>query len=89
MAYPGHDGRPWSSQRLEILREGMEDYEYLLLLREALEREQPASPHAALLEVPEQFAETYPVGTDAGFITERREAIGRALDELHRKSREE
>ncbi|MGI5818617.1 MAG: glycoside hydrolase domain-containing protein [Armatimonadota bacterium] len=88
MAYPGHDGRPWSSQRLQILRDGMEDYEYLLLLREAL-ADQPNSPHAHLLEVPDEFATDYPVGTDAGFITERREAIGRALDELHRKSREE
>ncbi len=79
MCYPGNDGRPWSSQRLEILREGMEDYEYLVLLREAL-ADRPDSPHARLLEVPEQIATEYAVGTDASFITERREAIGRALD---------
>jgi hypothetical protein len=81
MCYPGNDGRPWSSQRLEILREGMEDYEYLVLLREAL-ADRPDSPHARLLEVPEQFATEYAVGTDAEFITERRDAIGRALHEM-------
>ncbi|MFW6438195.1 MAG: glycoside hydrolase domain-containing protein [Armatimonadota bacterium] len=88
MCYPGNDGRPWSSQRLEILREGMEDYEYLVLLREAL-AERPDSPHARLLEVPDEFATEYALGADPGFITERREAIGQALDELHRQSRED
>ena len=81
MVYPGHDGRPWSSQRLEILREGMEDYEYLLLLRDAIERN-PASPHSALLEVPEQLSLSYPWGTDADFMTDWRDAIGTALHEL-------
>jgi len=81
MTYPGHDGRPLSSQRLEILREGMEDYEYLVLLRDAL-AERPDSPHARLLEVPDEFATEYAVGTDAEFITQRREAIGRALQEM-------
>jgi len=81
MCYPGSDGRPWSSQRLEILREGIEDYEYLLLLREAI-AEDPASPHAELLEVPAELATEYPVDADASFITAHRDAIGRALHDL-------
>ncbi|MGC9317897.1 MAG: glycoside hydrolase domain-containing protein [Armatimonadota bacterium] len=81
MCYPGHDGRPWSSQRLEILREGMEDYEYLVLLEDALE-DSPASLHRRLLEVPEEVRASYPIGADAGFLLQRRTAIGEALHEL-------
>ncbi len=88
MCYPGPDGRPLSTQRLQILRDGMEDYEYLVMLRNFLE-DQPDSPHAHLLEVPEEFATEYPVGTCAGFITERRRAIGNALEELVRAAGEE
>lgn len=81
MCYSGHDGRPWSSQRLEILREGMEDYEYLVLLQTALAGS-PDSAHHRLLEVPDDFRVSYPVGADAGFILQRRAAIGEALHEL-------
>jgi hypothetical protein len=36
LVYPGPDGVPYSSIRLENFREGMEDYEYLFRLRELL-----------------------------------------------------
>jgi hypothetical protein len=36
LAYPGPDGIPYSSIRLENFRDGMEDYEYLFRLRELL-----------------------------------------------------
>lgn len=81
LCYPGHDGRPWGSQRLELLRDGMEDYEYLVLLRAAL-ADRPQSPYHKLLAVPDEFAEVYAVGTDPAFISERRDAIGEALHEL-------
>ena len=82
MCYPGSDGRPWSSQRLEILREGMEDYEYLVLLRRAL-AQQPDSHFAALLEIPNEFMTEYAVDARASFISEHREALGKALHTLY------
>ncbi len=36
LIYPGPDGMPYSSIRLENFRDGMEDYEYLFRLRELL-----------------------------------------------------
>jgi len=38
LIYPGPDGRPLSSIRLENLRDGIEDFEYFCLLRDALAR---------------------------------------------------
>jgi len=38
LVYPGPDGIPYSSIRLENFRDGMEDYEYLFRLRELLSR---------------------------------------------------
>lgn len=36
MMYPGPNGQPWSSVRMENFRDGMEDYEYLTLLKHRL-----------------------------------------------------
>ncbi len=36
MMYPGPNGQPWSSVRMENFRDGMEDYEYLTLLKNRL-----------------------------------------------------
>ena len=36
LMYPGANGQPWSSVRLEGLRDGMEDYEYLALLSKSI-----------------------------------------------------
>ena len=38
LIYPGPDGMPYSSIRLENFRDGMEDYEYLFRLRELLSK---------------------------------------------------
>jgi hypothetical protein len=38
LIYPGPDGIPYSSVRLENFRDGMDDYEYLYLLREVLSK---------------------------------------------------
>jgi hypothetical protein len=38
LVYPGPDGVPYSSIRLENFRDGMEDYEYLFRLRELLSK---------------------------------------------------
>lgn len=37
LIYPGPDGRPLSSIRLEVIRDGLEDYEYLYLLKQQAE----------------------------------------------------
>ena len=51
LLYPGPDGKPLSSIRLENVRDGLEDYEYFWLLRDAVERLKKADPagHAALI----------------------------------------
>jgi hypothetical protein len=36
LMYPGPNGQPWSSVRLEQLRDGLEDYEYLALLSKSI-----------------------------------------------------
>lgn len=38
LLYPGKDEKPLSSIRLEVIRDGIEDYEYLYLLRERLNK---------------------------------------------------
>ncbi len=38
LIYPGADGVPYSSLRLEVLRDGFEDYEYLWMLRDLVKK---------------------------------------------------
>lgn len=38
LIYPGEDGRPIDTIRWENIREGLEDYEYFVLLRDAVEK---------------------------------------------------
>lgn len=51
LIYPGPNRRPLSSIRLENLRDGIEDYEYLWLLRDAVTRLKKSDPakHQALI----------------------------------------
>jgi hypothetical protein len=50
LVYPGPDGVPYSSMRLENFRDGMEDYEYLFRLRELLEKYKDNTTDPALNE---------------------------------------
>jgi hypothetical protein len=53
LVYPGAGGKPLSSIRLECIRDGIEDYEYLWLLADLtqrLEEQNPPGPHRALVE---------------------------------------
>ena len=50
LLYPGPDGIPYSSIRLENFRDGMEDFEYLYRLRELLEKYKDNSSDATLNE---------------------------------------
>jgi len=50
LLYPAPDGRPWSSIRLETIRDGVEDYEYFRLLRDSLDALEARGPqHARLI----------------------------------------
>jgi hypothetical protein len=94
-AVPGASGTgpviepPVSSIRWEMLREGIEDYEYLYLLRERLAaRRGMLSPQRAgqlesLLEVPVAITSSMTTSTtDPAPIYERRAAVARAIEEL-------
>jgi hypothetical protein len=49
LVYPGPQGRIYPSMRLEIFRDGMEDYEYLFKLRELLDSKVVTGDNEALL----------------------------------------
>ena len=78
--YPGADG-PLSSIRTELWREGLEDYEYLWLARQAAEA-LPGSRAARLLVAPERVRRININDPDA--ILRYRYALARALDALGR-----
>ena len=67
---------PNSSYRLEILRDGVEDYEYFALLKKV-------DPANALLKVPESvFKHERSFSPDPSFMREHREKIARAIERL-------
>lgn len=94
-AVPGASGSqpvlepPVSSIRWEMLREGVEDYEYLYLLRELLAQcrgrltSEQVSQYEALLEVPQSITtDMTTFATDSAPIYERRAAIAAAIEQL-------
>ena len=59
--YPGPEGRPLSSVRLVNIRDGLEDYEYLWLLRQRVAQRKNAGREvpqqiSKLLEIPDEVA---------------------------------
>jgi len=96
-AVPGLSGTgpviepPVSSIRWEMLREGIEDYEFLYMLRELLEKRRKDLPpeeiekYEALLEVPASItADMTTFTTDPAPIYARRAAIAEAIERLTR-----
>ncbi|MBU0606401.1 MAG: DUF4091 domain-containing protein, partial [Armatimonadetes bacterium] len=74
LVYPGPDWTPWPSVRLENIRDGIEDYEYLWLLRER-------APKSPLLAVGDDISRDFTHFTkDPQVITDRRLAIARAIE---------
>jgi len=63
LLYPGPDGTALSSVRLEALRDGMEDYEYLWLLGKAVEKLRGKSEHEALAAQASQLLAGQPIVT--------------------------
>lgn len=85
---------PVSSMRLEMLRDGIEDYEYLTLLRnlvEAFEKthsESEARPFRELLETPDDITSSLTEFTwDPAPIEARRAAVARAIVRLSEVSK--
>ena len=77
---------PVDSIRWEMLRDGIEDYEYLAMLRRALETKKLSPPRRAELEklllVPEEISKDATTFTsDPAPIETRRAALARALEE--------
>lgn len=65
--YPGPDGAPWASIRMENHRDGVEDYEYLVILEQTIEKiernmkkvpKKELAPARALLELPQELVRT-------------------------------
>jgi len=82
---------PVDSIRWEHLRDGIEDYEYLCLLRQRLEQHKrrlsaaDLAAFAKLLEVPETITRTLTqFAPDGAPIEAHRRAVGRALEKLGR-----
>jgi len=83
---------PVSSIRWEMLREGVEDYEYLYLLRELMTKKQglltqeQTQQYSGLLEVPPEItSDMTDFTTDSQPIYERRRAVAEAIERLIRK----
>ncbi len=89
-AAPVLDG-PVDSIRWEMLRDGVEDYEYLVTLRRMLAEKGAKVPeadrarYAALLEVPAEISKDMTTFTkDPGPIERRRDAVAKAIETLGR-----
>ncbi len=93
------DGRPFApvldppvaSIRLEMLRDGIEDYEYLTILRDRIAARRSTlsaaqlARYSALLDVPAAITTTLTAFTrDPAPIEQRREEIARAIEQLAR-----
>ena len=88
---PVLDG-PVGSQRWEMLRDGIEDYEYFVILRRLLAEkgaslsEAERKAFAALLTVPEDVAKDMTTFTkDPAPLERRREAVARAIETVGRR----
>jgi hypothetical protein len=80
--YPGPDGAALSSVRLEALRDGMEDYEYLRLLEKGLYLLDAAHLEPDLVAEGQRWLETQHVVTSFTDWTHDPEALYRAREQL-------
>jgi len=85
LMYPGPDG-PWASLRLKVIRDGIEDYEYLALLRELTAEVQRSSPGGTEEVLLSRCRRVLSVGDavarDVEHYTDKPEAILAARDEV-------
>ena len=76
---------PVSSIRWEILRDGVEDYEYFALLRELLKSKPDAAAEALLKAPASVFTDMTHFSTDPTPLLEHREKLARAIERLGAK----
>ena len=76
---------PVNSIRWEILRDGIEDYEYFALLRELLKSKPDAAAEALLKVPPSVFTDMTHFNTDPSPLLQHREKLARAIERLSRK----
>ncbi|NUM55163.1 MAG: DUF4091 domain-containing protein [Candidatus Hydrogenedentes bacterium] len=89
LVYPGPNG-PVNSIRWETIRDGIEDYDYLVLFRDLMKRAEAANNTALLQKVQAAYnlkevvpdLVTFP--RDPNVMLAKREAIGKAIVELRR-----
>ena len=94
LIWPGPDMTPYPSIRLEVIRDGIEDYEYLALLSRCVakakqlpEGERPddalLKEAEALCEVPDEISESFIRYTkDSQVLMERRKKVGDMIEQL-------
>ena len=94
LVWPGPDMTPYPSLRLEVVRDGIEDYEYLALLARCVERCQAQAPGArppeallheseALCRVPATISRTFTDYTkDPSVLLAYRHRVGDAIEKL-------
>lgn len=89
LIYPSPEGEPWSSIRLENIRDGIEDYEYLSLLQENIaylrtkgkKYKKVIEQAEALLEIgPDIIKAPTEYAADYRKILERREKLGDLIE---------
>ncbi len=84
--YPGENG-PVTSIRLEVMRDGMEDYEYLYLLNQK-SKEAGAKNLEALLNIDDSIVESMSDYTkNPEVIYQRRQAMAGAIESLSEKTK--
>ncbi|MBI2921433.1 MAG: DUF4091 domain-containing protein [Planctomycetes bacterium] len=82
---PVLDG-PVESIRWEMLRDGIEDYEYLAMLKGLIEAKVGGAEERALLDVPAEITENMTTFTkEPGAIEGRRREVARAIERLSRR----
>jgi len=91
LIYPGPDGTPLSSIRLEIVRDGIEDYEYLFLLQNLVENAKGKVPDellqkaGPLVRFGPEIAESHTnYNENPTTLLEIRARIAAAIEELQR-----
>ena len=89
LLYPGPDGRPLSSMRFELVRDGIEDYEYLHLLKTLVDRAGQALPHdlrdraaRELAMDPDVVKDNKTFTEDPKTLLDARDRIGHAIVEI-------
>lgn len=81
LVYPGDDGRPVSSIRLEVLHDALQDIRAFQLLESFIGKEKVVEMLEEGLSEPISF-DTYP--RDKAWLLEKREQVNRTIKELVR-----